>query len=53
MQLNSNPRQPEYPLNRQRADWFDDAHDTVLILETREYEENGSSPRPEAAYQVA
>jgi len=53
MQLNPNPRQPEHPLNRQRTDWFDDSHDTVLILESREYEENGSSPRPEAAYQVA
>lgn len=53
MQLNPNPRQPEHPLNGQRADWFDDSHDTMLILESREYEENGSSPWPEAAYQVA
>ena len=31
----------------ERTDWFDDTHDSVLILESREYEENGLSPRPD------
>ena len=53
MQPNPNPRQPELPFTKQRADWFDDCHDSVLILEGREDEENGSSPRLEVSYQVA
>jgi len=53
MQLNPNPRQPELSPTKPRADWFDDSHDSVLILESREYEENGSSPRLEVSYQVA
>jgi len=44
MKPNPIPGQPEYPIAKQRADWFDDFRDTVLILESREYEENGSSP---------
>jgi hypothetical protein len=53
MQPDRNPRQPELSLTKPRADWFDDSHDSVLILESREYEENGSSPRLEVSYQVA
>ncbi len=49
MKPNPITHQPEYALARQRVDWFDDAHDSVLILESREYEENGSSPRAEMA----
>ena len=43
MKPNPNPRQPEPSSTKQRADWFDDSHDSVLILEGREYEENGAS----------
>jgi len=32
----------------QRPDWFDEAHDTVLILQDRDYEENGLSPQPQS-----
>jgi hypothetical protein len=37
----------------ERPDWFDDGHDSVLILESREYEENESSPVPESHYAIA
>lgn len=53
MKPNPMPRQPEYSLTTPRADWFDDFQDTVLILESREYEENGLPQRPEVSYQVA
>ncbi len=47
MKPNLMPGQPEHSLAAQRADWFDEFHDTVLILENREYEENGLPPRPD------
>jgi hypothetical protein len=53
MKPNSILGQPERTFATQRADWFDDIHDTVLILESREYEENGLPQRPEVSYQVA
>jgi len=53
MKLNPIPRQPEHTASKPRADWFDEAYDSVLILESREHEENGSSPRPEVSYLCA
>ena len=53
MKPNPIQRQPELSPTKPRADWFDDSHDSVLILESREYEENGSSPRLEISYQAA
>jgi len=53
MKPNPNPRQPEHAPTKPRADWFDDSHDSVLILESREYEENGSSPRLDVSYRAA
>jgi hypothetical protein len=45
------PSPISHPAEHSRAaawsDWFDDAYDSVLILEIREYEENGFSPRVE------
>jgi len=34
-------------------DWFDHGHDPVLILQERDYEENGLSPRPQVHCYVA
>ena len=53
MKPNPIPRQPEHPASKPRADWFDEAYDSVLILESREYEENGFSPRAEVFYLCA
>lgn len=53
MKPNPMPRQPEHALATARADWFDDFHDTVLILESREYEENGLPQWTEVSYQIA
>jgi len=41
--------QHEYPLTMQCPDWFDDNHDSLLILQSRDYEENGVSPQPESS----
>jgi hypothetical protein len=53
MKPNLMPGQPEHALATARVDWFDDFHDTVLILESREYEENGPPQRPEVLRPVA
>jgi hypothetical protein len=42
--------QREYPLTMQCPDWFDDNHDSLLILQSRDREENGVSPQPESSY---
>ncbi|MBZ5593884.1 MAG: hypothetical protein LAP39_16720 [Acidobacteriia bacterium] len=39
----------EHPPTKQSPDWFDDNHDSLLILQSRDYEENGVSPQPEAS----
>jgi len=44
---------PEYLPTTQSPDWFDDNHDSLLILQSRDYEENGVSPQPEASRCVA
>ena len=35
--------QREFPLTTQGPDWFDDNHDSMLILQSRDHEENGVS----------
>jgi len=42
----------EHPPTQQSPDWFDDNHDSLLILQSRDYEENGFSPHPEAVRQA-
>jgi len=39
----------EHPLTKPSPDWFDDNHDSLLILLSRDCEENGLSPQPEAS----
>jgi hypothetical protein len=41
--------QREYPLTMPCPDWFDDNHDSLLILQSRDCEENGHSPQPEVS----
>ena len=53
MKTNPTPRQPEHSTTKLRADWFDEVHDSVLILEGRDHEENGSSPLSDVFYQCA
>ena len=36
-------------LNPQSPDWFDENHDSLLILQGRDYDENGVSPQPESS----
>jgi len=44
--------QREYPPT-QRPDWFDDNHDSMLILQSRDDEENGLSPQTEVLWRTA
>jgi hypothetical protein len=53
MTLKTIQMQREYPLTTQGPDWFDDNHDSMLILQSRDYEENGLSPQPEVSYLTA
>jgi hypothetical protein len=46
---NTMQMQREYPLTMPCPDWFDDNHDSLLILQSRDYEENGHSPQPEVS----
>jgi hypothetical protein len=39
--------QREYLPTLQGPDWFDDNHDSMLILQSRDSEENGASPQSE------
>ena len=41
--------QREFPLTTQGPDWFDDNHDSMLILQSRDHEENGVSPQSEVS----
>ena len=43
----------EHSLTKQSPDWFNDNHDSLLILQSRDYEENGLSPQPEASCYAA
>ena len=43
MTLRSIQMQRELPLTTQGPDWFDDNHDSMLILQSRDHEENGVS----------
>jgi hypothetical protein len=47
MTLELTQRQPERP------DWFDETHDSVVILEGRECEENQLISAPEGSYWIA
>jgi hypothetical protein len=47
MTLRSIQLQREFPLTALGPDWFDDNHDSMLILQNRDHEENGVSPRSE------
>jgi len=41
--------QREYPHTMPCPDRFDDNDDSLLILQSRDYEENGLSPQPEVS----
>ena len=46
---NAMQMQREYPHAMPCPDWFDDNHDSLLILQSRDCEENGLSPQPEVS----
>jgi hypothetical protein len=52
MPLHPIQNQPQKSFHQQGTDWFDDAHDSVLILESRDFEENGRSPLTEISYRA-
>lgn len=45
--------QSENPISNQAPDWFDENHDSLLILLSRDSEENGVASRPEASCYAA
>jgi hypothetical protein len=50
---NTIQRYPENLVAMHGPDWFDDVHDSVLILQDRDYEENGLPSQPQVAYYAA
>ena len=50
---NTMQMQREYPPTLQGPDWFDDNHDSMLILQSRDSEENGVSPQTAVALHTA
>ena len=45
--------QPQNLNAMQCPDWFDDTYDTILILQDRDYEENGFAPQLQVACYAA
>jgi len=43
----------QYPSLNQAPDWFDDNHDSLLILLSRDSDENGISTDPEVSSDAA